>query len=172
MVEPLRILSYNVRYFGHALRGLASTRMGKRSIARGIASLAPLPHIVCLQEVETSSLRSTLAFRPAKPEETQLESFMAELERAFQELDRPFPYEAFYFRAHANRIGTRALSTMGLAVVWTPSGCASSTTTPAIPIPSPTTTCAASRTASRRASAPTCAWPTAAGARCTSSTRT
>ena len=103
MIEPVRILSYNVRYFGHALRGLASTRMGKRAIARGIASLSPLPQIVCLQEVETSSLRSTLAFRPTKPEETQLESFMAELERAFEELDRPFPYEAFYFRAHANR---------------------------------------------------------------------
>jgi len=117
MAEPIRILSYNVRYFGHALRGLASTRMGKRSIARAIASMTPLPHIVCLQEVETSSLRSTLAFRPDRPEETQLESFMAELERAFDELDRPFPYEAFYFRAHANRIGTRALSTMGLAVV-------------------------------------------------------
>src|SRR5438128_406113 len=110
MVEPLRILSYNVRYFGHSLRGLASTRTGKRSIARGIASLAPLPHILCLQEVETSSLRSTLAFRPAKPEETQLESFMAELEHAFEELDRPFPYEAFYFRAHANRIGSRTLA--------------------------------------------------------------
>src|SRR5438309_756924 len=117
MVEPLRILSYNIRYFGHALRGLASTRMGKRAIARGIASLSPLPQIVCLQEVETSSLRSTLAFRPTNPEETQLESFMAELERAFEELDRPFPYQAFYFRAHANRIGTRAISTMGLAVV-------------------------------------------------------
>jgi endonuclease/exonuclease/phosphatase family metal-dependent hydrolase len=117
MAEPFRIVSYNVRYFGHALRGLASTRTGKRSIARAIASMTPLPHIVCLQEVETSSLRSTLAFRPDRPEETQLESFMAELERAFDELERPFRYEAFYFRAHANRIGTRALSTMGLAVV-------------------------------------------------------
>ena len=117
MVEPIRIVSYNVRYFGHSLRGLASTRTGKRAIARAIAAMTPLPHIVCLQEVETSSLRSTLAFRPERPEETQLESFMAELERAFDELDRPFPYEAFYFRAHANRIGTRALSTMGLAVV-------------------------------------------------------
>src|SRR5438132_3094828 len=117
MIEPLRILSYNVRYFGHALRGLASTRTGKRAIAGAIASLRPLPHIICLQEVETSSLRSTLAFRPERPEQTQLESFMSELERAFEELDRPFPYEAFYFRAHTNRIGTRTLSTMGLAVV-------------------------------------------------------
>ena len=39
MIEPLRIVSYNVRYFGHALRGLASTRTGKRAIARAIASL-------------------------------------------------------------------------------------------------------------------------------------
>jgi endonuclease/exonuclease/phosphatase family metal-dependent hydrolase len=116
-MTPLRILSYNVRYFGHALRGLASTRTGKRAIARGIASLAPLPHIVCLQEVETYSLRSTLAFRRAHSEETQLESFMWELERAFEELGRPFPYEAFYFRAHANRIGKTPLSTMGLAMV-------------------------------------------------------
>src|SRR5882762_2104449 len=117
MVEPLRILSYNVRYFGHSLRGLASTRTGKRSIARGIASLAPLPHILCLQEVETYSLRSTLAFRRSNPEETQLESFMAELERAFDERGRPFPYEAFYFRAHANRLGNTPLSSMGLAIV-------------------------------------------------------
>src|SRR5437879_12584995 len=42
---------------------------------------------------------------------------MAELVRVFESLDRLFPYEAFYFRAHANRIGSRALSTMGLAMV-------------------------------------------------------
>src|SRR5437870_12375627 len=107
MVEPLRILSYNVRYFGHSLRGLASTRTGKRSIARGIASLAPLPHILCLQEVETSSLLSTLAFRPAKPEATQPESIMTEPEHALEELDRPFPYDAFYFLAHATLIYAR-----------------------------------------------------------------
>jgi endonuclease/exonuclease/phosphatase family metal-dependent hydrolase len=117
MAEALRILSYNVRYFGHALRGLAATRRGKRGIARCIASLDSLPHLICLQEVETASLRSTLAFRRSHPEETQLESFMAELERAFSAESRPFPYEAFYFRAHANRLGKTHLSTMGLAVV-------------------------------------------------------
>ena len=117
MAGPLRILSYNVRYFGHALRGLASTRAGKRGIARSIASLEPLPHIVCLQEVETWSLRSTLAFRRAHPAETQLESFMAELERAFDEARRPFPYEAFYFQAHRTLIGNTPLSSMGLAIV-------------------------------------------------------
>lgn len=119
MGVPLRILSYNVRYFGHALRGIAATRGGKRSIAQCIASMDALPDVLCLQEVETYSLRSTLAFRRAHPDETQLESFMAELERAFEGRRRPFPYEAFYFRAHANRIGNRKtpLSSMGLAIV-------------------------------------------------------
>ncbi|HVI23578.1 MAG TPA: endonuclease, partial [Myxococcales bacterium] len=117
MAKPFRLLSYNVRYFGHALRGIASTRGGKRGIASCIAAMEPLPHILCMQEVETYSLRSTLAFRRSHPEETQLESFMAELERAFNERGRPFPYEAFYFRAHANRLGNTPLSSMGLAIV-------------------------------------------------------
>src|SRR5205085_10649684 len=55
---PLRIVSYNVRYFGHALRGLASTRGGKRGVAEALAALDPAADIVCLQEVETISLRS------------------------------------------------------------------------------------------------------------------
>ncbi|MFL5275548.1 MAG: endonuclease/exonuclease/phosphatase family protein [Myxococcales bacterium] len=117
MAKPFRLLSYNVRYFGHALRGIASTRGGKRGIASCIAAMEPLPHILCMQEVETYSLRSTLAFRRSHPEETQLESFMAELERAFNERGRSFPYEAFYFRAHANRLGNTPLSSMGLAIV-------------------------------------------------------
>src|SRR6059058_5803220 len=77
MPKPFRLLSYNVRYFGHAFRC--------------IAAMEPLPHILCMQEVETYSLRSTLAFRRSHPEETQLESFMAELEHAFNERGRPFP---------------------------------------------------------------------------------
>jgi endonuclease/exonuclease/phosphatase family metal-dependent hydrolase len=73
LVSTLRLLSYNVRYFGHSTRGLASTRTSMRRIAEAIASLSPLPSIVCLQEVETRSIRSTLA-HPG--ERTQLERFM------------------------------------------------------------------------------------------------
>ena len=32
--RPLRIVSYNVRYFGHALRGLATTRTSLERIAQ------------------------------------------------------------------------------------------------------------------------------------------
>ena len=74
--RPLRIVSYNVRYFGHALRGLATTRTSLERIAQRLASLTPLADVICLKEVETRSLRSTLAFRGV---ETQLEAFMAAL---------------------------------------------------------------------------------------------
>ena len=50
-MKPIRILSYNVRYFGHATRGLASTGAAMRRIAEAIAALEPSPGIVCLQEV-------------------------------------------------------------------------------------------------------------------------
>ena len=114
---PLRIVSYNVRYFGHALRGLASTRGGKRGVAEALAALQPHADIICLQEVETISLRSRLAFRKAHEEETQLEAFMAELEMAFEKKPPPFPYDAFYFRAHVNRLGNTPLQSMGLAIL-------------------------------------------------------
>ena len=114
---PLRVVSYNVRYFGHALKGLASTRASERAIAARLAWLDPLADVVCLQEIETSSLRSRLATRRAPSGETQLEAFMAEMERAFARRGRHFPYDGFYFRAHANRIRRLTISTHGLAVL-------------------------------------------------------
>lgn len=117
MPGPLRIVTYNVRYFGHALRGLASTRGGKRGIAEALAGLEPAADIICLQEVETISLRSSLAFRRSHTQETQLESFMAQLEESFESRPPPFPYDAFYFRAHVNRIAGAPLQSMGLAIL-------------------------------------------------------
>jgi len=115
MPKPLRIVSYNVRYFGHAVRGLASTRAGKRGIATALATLEPVPDVVCLQEVETKSIRSNLG-RPY-PEETQLESFMTELQQAFARRGMEMPYQALYFRAHNYRLGEISLYTTGLAVL-------------------------------------------------------
>jgi endonuclease/exonuclease/phosphatase family metal-dependent hydrolase len=113
----LRIVSYNVRYFGHALKGLAATRTSKRAIARALAALDPTPDFICLQEVETISLRSRVVFRREHERETQLESFMAQLEESFESRPPPFPYDAFYFRAHQTRLGKTPLQTMGLAVL-------------------------------------------------------
>ena len=115
--SPLRIVSYNVRYFGHALKGLASTRGSERRIALHLAALDPVPDVICLQEIETISLRSRLANPRAVRGVTQLESFMAILEAAFAASDRPFPYDGFYFRAHANRIRRLNITTHGLAIL-------------------------------------------------------
>jgi endonuclease/exonuclease/phosphatase family metal-dependent hydrolase len=114
-VSSLRILSYNVRYFGHSTRGLASTRTSMRKIAKAIASLSPLPGIVCLQEVETRSIRSTLA-HPG--EETQLERFMEMLSAELADASAPDAYDAYYFPAHAYRISANTHAyTTGLAVL-------------------------------------------------------
>ncbi|WP_224247448.1 endonuclease/exonuclease/phosphatase family protein [Hyalangium gracile] len=114
---PLRIVSYNVRYFGHALRGLASTVGPKRRVSTAISSLDPLPDIVCLQEVETSSFRSSIAHRPSHPGETQLQAFMGRMEEIFGAQGREMPYDAFYFRAHHYKLGTFSLYTTGLAML-------------------------------------------------------
>ncbi|MHB8878199.1 MAG: endonuclease/exonuclease/phosphatase family protein [Myxococcaceae bacterium] len=113
----LRIVTYNVRYFAHALRGLASTIGPKRRIAAALLTLDPLPDLVCLQEVETISLRSRVAHKANHEAESQLEAFMHRLEAAFQAAEVPMPYEAFYFRAHTYRFGATPLYTTGLAVL-------------------------------------------------------
>ncbi|HSP79867.1 MAG TPA: endonuclease, partial [Myxococcaceae bacterium] len=115
--KRFRIVSYNVRYFGHALRGLASTLGPKRRVAAALAALEPLPDIICLQEVETQSFRSSVAHRRTRPDETQLEAFMGRMEETFANLRRPLPYEAFYFRAHHYRLGEFSLYTTGLASI-------------------------------------------------------
>jgi endonuclease/exonuclease/phosphatase family metal-dependent hydrolase len=121
-MSAIRVLTYNVRYFGHATRGLASTAKAMRRIAHAITALDPLPDIVCLQEVETASLRSTLAHRPRRPGETQLARFMEALDLAFAESRKDGHYDAYYFPAHAYRLGARAhVYTTGLAVLALPS---------------------------------------------------
>ncbi len=116
-MQPLRILSYNVRYFGHATRGLASTRSAMLRIARAVAKLDPLPAIICLQEVETRSLRSTVAHR-SENGETQLERFMQTFSAALTEAGKPDAYDAYYFPAHAYRLSSRThVYTTGLAIL-------------------------------------------------------
>src|ERR1700679_418602 len=56
--HALKLVTYNVRYFGHPSRGLFSTKRGMAQIAAKLASLSPLADVVCLQEVEATSLRS------------------------------------------------------------------------------------------------------------------
>jgi hypothetical protein len=46
-MTPIRVVTYNVRYFSQALGGLASTRRTLERNAQAIAGLGA--HLVCLQ---------------------------------------------------------------------------------------------------------------------------
>ncbi len=111
-------MTYNVRYFGHQTRGLVATNLGVTRIAKALAALKPLPDIICLQEVETQSLRGTSARRRAHPDETQLERLMAEFHDELAMLRRPQRFSASYFPAHSYRITERtSIYTTGLAII-------------------------------------------------------
>ena len=112
----MRIVSYNVRYFSHSLKGLASTAKSKARIGDALASLRPLPELICLQEVEKRSIRSGVAHRGVGAE-TQLEAFMRHLRAAFQKHGVRCPYAALYFPAHTYGAGKLRVYTTGLAVL-------------------------------------------------------
>jgi endonuclease/exonuclease/phosphatase family metal-dependent hydrolase len=86
-------------------------------VASALASLDPLPDVVCMQEVETASFRSSWAHRKAHPDETQLEAFMGRMDEVFGALGREMPYDAYYFRAHRYGVGEFSLYTTGLAIL-------------------------------------------------------
>jgi endonuclease/exonuclease/phosphatase family metal-dependent hydrolase len=89
-----------------------------RGIARAIAALDPLPHIVCLQEVETASLRANLAHPRATPGETQLARLMDELHAQIVAAGKADTYQAYYFPAHAYTLSKATnLYTTGLAIL-------------------------------------------------------
>ncbi|HEY4011834.1 MAG TPA: endonuclease/exonuclease/phosphatase family protein [Polyangiaceae bacterium] len=114
-MQPIRILSYNVRYFGHGTRGLASTQRAMAKIAGAVAALEPLPAIVCLQEVETRSLRSNVAHHH---DETQLERFMQMLSAELVAAGKRDVFHAYYFPAHAYRLSQKtSVYTTGLAIL-------------------------------------------------------
>jgi endonuclease/exonuclease/phosphatase family metal-dependent hydrolase len=112
----LRVMTYNVRYFGHRLKGLASTRASKRDIATALAGLEVLPDVIALQEVETRSIRSR-ATRVGGEDETQLDVFMRQLGHALEEKGRAQSYQALYFPAHCYRLGRVTFYTTGLSVL-------------------------------------------------------
>jgi endonuclease/exonuclease/phosphatase family metal-dependent hydrolase len=116
-MAALRVMTYNVRYFAHPTRGIASTASGIRAIADGLAALDPRPDLVCLQEVETRSLRSRVA-AGATGDEPQLDRLMERLHAALQARGAKTRYDAYYFPAHTYRLGPLAnIYTTGLAVL-------------------------------------------------------
>lgn len=115
----LRVMSYNVRYFGHSVRGVLSTRGGIDRIATTIARMSPLPDLICLQEVETRSLRASRTVgRFGDGRETQLEVLLGALDAALGRMGKVERFDAYYFAAHQYRVtDTLSVYTTGLAVL-------------------------------------------------------
>jgi endonuclease/exonuclease/phosphatase family metal-dependent hydrolase len=114
----MRIVSYNVRYFGHGTRGIASTPKAMDRIAQALAGLDPLADIVCLQEVETASLRSNVAHPRESSEDTQLSRFSERLDLALLAAGKSEMYSAHYFPAHQYKLTPNThVYTTGLAVL-------------------------------------------------------
>ncbi len=117
----MRVVSYNVRYFGHGTRGIAITEGGMRRIAAAVAKLDPLPDVLLLQEIETRSLRSTAlhwAGNGAGRGAPQIETFAAilasELALKRVTLDAYVPH---YFPAHVYGPRVSPVYTTGLAIL-------------------------------------------------------
>lgn len=115
MGDPLRIMTYNVRYFGHRTRGLTSTEAALRGIASAIARLDPLPDVICLQEVETYSIRADLGRRRngRKPQLVRLTDQLNALVSP-----RGLSYRSAYFASHRYAITRNSsLYTTGLGIL-------------------------------------------------------
>jgi endonuclease/exonuclease/phosphatase family metal-dependent hydrolase len=110
-MSALRIVSYNVRYFSHRLRGLASSRRSLDAIARALAALEPRAAVVCLQEVEARSLRARTSRAP------QHDALGAALDGALAAFGVGTRYRGFYFPAHTAGSRARPLYSTGLAVL-------------------------------------------------------
>lgn len=115
-MHPIRLVTYNVRYFGHGMKGLASTATSMERIARALSDLDPLADVICLQEVETASFRSNIAHRQVNGE-TQLERLMGMLHKALVHAGKRDTYEAYYFPAHQYKFSLTPIYTTGLAVI-------------------------------------------------------
>jgi len=115
--ERFRIVTWNVRYFSHAVRGMGSTRSSRRGVAAALAAMDPLPDLVCLQEVEAISLRSRVGRPPRRPDETQIQAFVESLAAEHAARGRDHPYESFYFPAHRYGFLATNIYTTGLAVL-------------------------------------------------------
>jgi endonuclease/exonuclease/phosphatase family metal-dependent hydrolase len=114
-----RLMTYNVRYFGHQnpMKGARSTRRGLRDIAAALGDLGELPHVIGLQEVEARSFRSHRSHTPGEPEETQLGSLTRQLNHELSQRRRVHRYVAMYFPAHSYELGSTRLYTTGLALL-------------------------------------------------------
>lgn len=108
-MSSVSVMTWNVRYFGHNSRGLATDPQWMRRMAWVLAGLPDLPQVIALQEVEDVSLRGG--------DEPHLERFLAMFHDALAHHRSDARYEGLYFPAHRYQFGKTSLYTTGLALL-------------------------------------------------------
>lgn len=117
-MTSVRVMTYNVRYFGHATRGLTSTEGAIARIADAIVRLDPRPAVIALQEVETYSIRADMGRRKKATHKPQLLRLIDRLHAMLAERDHAERYQAYYYPGHRYSVTKRsAIYTTGLALL-------------------------------------------------------
>ena len=119
-IRPLQLLSWNVRYFSHHLRGISSTERNLQLAAQAIASFEPQPDVLALQEIDNHSIRSNVnrfgrQNGPNGESPPQIVRFLEHLNRA-SVARGGHEYEAMFFKAHGHDAILSLYST-GLAIL-------------------------------------------------------
>lgn len=93
----LRLVSWNVRYFSHATRGITSLDATIQGVAEALTEVAP--DVIALQEVDDWSIRSVAGRVGRRGARSQLERFLTALNGASARRDGP-RYRAWFYPAH------------------------------------------------------------------------
>jgi endonuclease/exonuclease/phosphatase family metal-dependent hydrolase len=120
-MSALGLMSWNVRYFSHHVRGITSVERNLEFAALAVASLDPQPDVLALQEIDNHSIRSTLSRLGRRDlrngaTEPQIVRFVEQLNRA-SAARAGREYEVLFFRAHGHDAIWSLYST-GLAVIY------------------------------------------------------
>lgn len=120
-MQPLRLMSWNVRYFSHHVRGVTSVERNVRRAAEAVAALDPQPDVLALQEIDNHSVRSNLTRLGRRTAENGLSE--PQIVRFVQHLNDASAarsghrWEVLFFRAHGHDAILSLYST-GLAVLY------------------------------------------------------
>lgn len=119
--KPLVLMSWNVRYFSHHVRGVTSVERNLRRAAQAIAALDPQPDVLALQEIDNHSVRSNLTRLGRRSPDTglsdpQIVRFVRHLNLA-SAVRGGHQWEVLFYRAHGHD-ALMSLYSTGLAVLY------------------------------------------------------
>ncbi len=117
----IRFVSWNVRYFSHATRGITSVDRTQRDIATALAMMDPQPDVIALQEIDDLSVRSVIGRATGRQRRgepvSNFDRFCATLNRVSLERNGHL-YQAQFYPAQGHRGLGLPLYSTGLAILY------------------------------------------------------